>query len=495
MKCDAVQASIVGLSIGDDHCCACDELGSVYTWGRTREGQCGSVDVQPVQTPHLMTGFKHVHVGTVACGADASFALTAGGSVYQWGAVHRPSTAMAHSHLVGYGRGIEHLSDDTRFMLMESLSSFLSGADADGNAADEDARGAEGEQADDTSIVGTKRELRSSPERMVLPAGERASAVAAGFGFGVIALSSDGLLTFGLNDRFQCGLHDRIPRDVPTRVPALNRVRITGVACGQQHSLAVDDGGTCWSWGNGSFGQLGHGRRKDERQPRRIEALVAVGTVVAVACGQQHSAVLTRSHDEPSACTRLVGFGHAEYGQLGTGDLGGSGSTARDYPLPRWIDLPSTCAEPQQVSCGALYTAVLTVRGELLTFGWGSTGALGLGTFGYELEPRVVESLQARHLAGLAAGARNVAAFERGSSGGTALARDLDALLVSGVGADCEIIAGRGAGARSFRVHMVIIACRCPRMHAMLAFTSSRFNTGAPAASEAPRAWLCPGRR
>lgn len=88
-----------------------------------------------------------------------------------------------------------------------------------------------------------------------------------------------------------------------------------------------------------------------------MDALAELGdSCVAVACGQQHSLMLMRrrvvSEDEPAhrvhptddgggaACTGLhntllVGCGHAEFGQLGTGDSGGSGEAARDFPSPR----------------------------------------------------------------------------------------------------------------------------------------------------------------
>ncbi len=123
-----------------------------------------------------------------------------------------------------------------------------------------------------------------------------------------------------------------------------------------------------------SFGQLGHGRRSDERSPRRVEALWEVGRVLQLACGHLHSAFVLRPRVEaggngngseaaggdgsvgkplaaPPAAARLLGCGHAEYGQLGTGDAGNEGDAARDYPLPRWIELPPESGEPVQVSC------------------------------------------------------------------------------------------------------------------------------------------------
>ena len=58
-----------------------------------------------------------------------------------------------------------------------------------------------------------------------------------------------------------------------TALCGLSSVRLVAIGCGQQHTVAVDDTGGCFSWGLGSFGQLGHGRKKDERSPRKVAAL------------------------------------------------------------------------------------------------------------------------------------------------------------------------------------------------------------------------------
>lgn len=508
VKVDAVQAAIVQVSAGDAHCLACDELGGTYCWGRTREGQCGQLSITPVEQPRLMSELLHEWVVRVACGADASFALTAGGSLYQWGAVHVPSTALAHADLAGYGRSFDSVSDATRLMLRRSVSDFLSGRD--GNEQPGDDQGGEPDEAAPETL-GTRRELRPVPQRVPLPPGERASHVAAGFGFTVVALSGGGAVTFGTNDRFQLGLMDRMPRDVPTRVPALGQRRLVGVACGQQHAVVLDEGGAAWSWGLGSFGQLGHGRKMDERKPRRVDALWHMGRVEQVACGHLHSAFVLRPRPEvgavhgvseafDAAAARLLGCGHAEYGQLGTGDAGNEGDAARDYALPRWIELPRESDEPSMVSCGAQHTCVLTVRGECLTFGWGSTGALGHGTFGYQLTAQPVAALRARRLVSVCAGTRHTLVIERGTEGGAALSRDLGNLLMlasaggAGGGADFAIRAGRGPSARGFVAHRSVVACRCPRLLAMLALGSERFSRPPPAATPPAPEWQWPGQ-
>ena len=240
VKADSLQAAVARVSMGDAHGCASDELGNVYTWGRTREGQCGLLDLRPVEEPRLLTELGTEWVVSVACGADASFAVTATGAVYQWGAVHKPSNQLAHADVAGYGRSVADLDQATQRMLQESMSSFLSGGDEgghEGNNGNHAAGGMSGGPGVDASTtVGTRRELKAAPERVALPLHERALQVAAGFGFAVVVLHSGAVLAWGMNDRFQLGLGDRVPRDVPTRVAALEGVHVVSAACGQQRT-------------------------------------------------------------------------------------------------------------------------------------------------------------------------------------------------------------------------------------------------------------------
>lgn len=107
------------------------------------------------------------------------------------------------------------------------------------------------------------------------------------------------------------------------------------------------------SWGVGKRGQLGHGKRKDEANPRmllgglgygiRIVQISAGGGLVRVA----HTLLLTSTG-------RVLSFGTAMYGQLGHGYS--PGKQLPDVLRPQYIDdlshLPCIC-----VSAGELHSA------------------------------------------------------------------------------------------------------------------------------------------
>jgi len=74
----------------------------------------------------------------------------------------------------------------------------------------------------------------------------------------------------GSNSHGQLGLSDSPSRNTPTLVESFQEHFITKVACGLYHSLALTEGGAAYSWGNGKFGALGHGRSDNAWEPLEI---------------------------------------------------------------------------------------------------------------------------------------------------------------------------------------------------------------------------------
>ena len=102
---------------------------------------------------------------------------------------------------------------------------------------------------------------------------------------------------------------------------AMGRARVGGakkmISAGDQHSLVYVGykAGGIWSFGDGMYGQLGHGGNGNEAVPRLIEALSGVVVVRQTAAGGGHSMVLTC---DVSVFTWGIGL----YGQLGHSNFG-----------------------------------------------------------------------------------------------------------------------------------------------------------------------------
>lgn len=141
------------------------------------------------------------------------------------------------------------------------------------------------------------------------------------------------------------------------------------------------------SWGVGKRGQLGHGKRKDEEEPRMLLGGIGYGIrIVQVSAGGglvrvAHTLLLTSTGG-------VLSFGTAMHGQLGHGYS--PGKQLPDMLRPQYIEalshLHCTC-----VSAGELHSAVATVDGDLYTWGDGFCGQLGMGDKRPQLTPKQVE--------------------------------------------------------------------------------------------------------
>ena len=107
-------------------------------------------------------------------------------------------------------------------------------------------------------------------------------------------------------------------------------------------TLAIDNKGKIYSWGNNSFGQLGIPSVKSINQPMQIEYL-AGEDIIDISCGDNFAGAITRSG-------RVYTWGFGNEGQLGHGDK-------TDQIIPHAINFQQL---PKQISCGGAHTAILT---------------------------------------------------------------------------------------------------------------------------------------
>ncbi|EGZ17196.1 hypothetical protein PHYSODRAFT_500159, partial [Phytophthora sojae] len=153
------------------------------------------------------------------------------------------------------------------------------------------------------------------------------------------------------------------------------RLQVASIACGWKHSLLATADGQAFSWGSGRHGQLGLGNDilKTE-SPKCIDGVNGMA-IRDVFCGWEHS-VFRSSSGEVLTC------GNNRHGQLG-----------------QVVALPIRVADPRhkhlglrtvQVGCGWHFVLCLTEDGNLVAWGKGSHGQLGLRGFENASEPQLV---------------------------------------------------------------------------------------------------------
>lgn len=204
-----------------------------------------------------------------------------------------------------------------------------------------------------------------SPEHSVARVGGGAKSGAGG----------SGVAAWGVGKRGQLGNGKRSDEKVPKMLLGGigYGIRIVQVSAGGglvrvAHTLLLTSAGRVLSFGTGQYGALGHGfsggkQLPDVLHPQYIQALSSV-RIVCVSAGEIHSAAVSTDGD-------VYTWGDGFCGQLGHGDK-------RPQVSPVQVQrggLDDECVS--HISCGARHTLAVTEDGEVFSWGLGHFGVLG----------------------------------------------------------------------------------------------------------------------
>ncbi|CAA6668127.1 unnamed protein product [Spirodela intermedia] len=256
-----------------------------------------------------------------------------------------------------------------------------------------------------------------------------------------ISVSGD-LYTWG-NDNLHVGFLGHgtdVAIGFPKRVSSpLEGFQVLYVACGSWHSALVTFSGRLYTFGDGTFGVLGHGDRESIAYPREVESLNGLKTI-KVACGVWHTAAIVEISGQVGVnviSRKLFTWGDGDKYRLGHGD--------------RESRLVPTCVSSlidynfHQLACGHTLTVSLTTSGhvftmgstcygqlgnphsngiipcivqdrlvgesEVFTWGKGANGRLGHGDTEDRTTPTLVEALKDKHIKSISCGSNFMASI------------------------------------------------------------------------------------
>ncbi|KAH3761505.1 ADPribosylation factor subfamily protein [Pelomyxa schiedti] len=154
--------------------------------------------------------------------------------------------------------------------------------------------------------------------------GLRVTQVACGDNHTAVVTEIGALYTFGDNKSGQLGTGDNTPRNTPTLVvfglSTIARVQqiAAGGAYGQGHTIAVlADTGSMYSWGANNYGQLGLGDLVNRNAPTVVSALEN-RRIFKVACGWLFSACIIAASKPVPVFTRPSSSGTVVLGHFGS---------------------------------------------------------------------------------------------------------------------------------------------------------------------------------
>ncbi|XP_073758026.1 X-linked retinitis pigmentosa GTPase regulator isoform X4 [Callorhinus ursinus] len=291
------------LSCGDEHTAIVTGNNKLYMFGSNNWGQLGLGSKSTVNKPTCVKALKPEKVKFAACGRNHTLVSTEGGKVYAAG---------------GNNEGQLGLGDTDERNSFHLISFFTS-----------------------------QRKIKQ------LSAGSNTSA----------ALTEDGeLFMWGDNSEGQIGLKNMTNVCVPQQVTVGKP--ISWISCGYYHSAFVTTEGELYTFGEPECGKLGLPNQLlvNHRMPQPVPGIPE--KVVQVACGGEHTVVLTEK--------AVYTFGLGQFGQLGLGTF------HFETSVPKVVEHIKD-QKISSISCGENHTALITDVGLMYTFGDGRHGKLGLG--------------------------------------------------------------------------------------------------------------------
>lgn len=409
---------VVSVAAGANHTLAISEAGQLWSCGRGRHGQLGHGHLHDEGVLRLVEALAGELVVSAAAGRAHSVALAADGKVFSWGDARRGQ--LGHAGIAAFASGRR-----------------LPGAEGEANAAAQGGGTSPApvrEQGQGQSDAVPPPASRLTPPLVIpipqpvasldpvyLHSPARVTAVAAGGDHTFAVTVGGGVLAWGANDRGQLGVGDRIDRAVPTDVPlprgvgsALQTSAVEGrrgevAPKAEQHPPAPSSWGLPAA-GSSSFVSAAMGMlRSLGTPPRRSQAHVASSSgeaparrlfesgqqasaaplpvaarAVQVTCGGAHTLLLLQVAGRRVVCAA----GDNSYGQLGLGD--------RELRT-RFCALRPLGCDVACVAAGDSHCAAVGAAGELLTWGRGDCGQLGLGDDKGSWRPKRVPGVAVVH--------------------------------------------------------------------------------------------------
>ncbi|KAK2446473.1 ultraviolet-B receptor UVR8 [Trifolium repens] len=337
------------------HCVALDVEGRCYTWGRNEKGQLGHGDTIQRDRPTVVSELSKYKIVQAGAGRSHTVVVTDDGNSLAFG-------WNKHGQL-GSGSAKTEIEPSPIRCLVSEVKYATCGGDFTVWLS---------------SVDGSSIQTAGLPQ------------------YGQLGHGTDN--EYNSKDSSVKLVYEAQPR--PRAIASLAGETIVKVACGTNHTVAVDKNGFVYTWGYGGYGRLGHREQKDEFSPRRVDiftnrnvlppdAIISAGSVnsaCTAAGGQLYMWGKIKNtgddwmypkplmdlsgwnircmdsggmHHFVGADSSCISWGHAQNGELGYGPTGQKSSA-----VPKKVDILEGM-HVLSVACGLGHSMVVVDRANI----------------------------------------------------------------------------------------------------------------------------------
>jgi alpha-tubulin suppressor-like RCC1 family protein len=267
--CLAIYGNAQIISAGGVHSLVVCDNGTVQAWGRNYFGQLGNGGNNDTNSAVSVTSL--VDIIAVSGGDNHSIFLRNDGTVWACG-------YNGNSGTLGNGTNINSSSIPLQVSILTGVTSISAGwyhSLALRNDSTVWAWGGNmsGELGNGISSSGSNIPVQVNNLSDVI-------AVAGGMGHS-LALKSDGTVwSWGDNSHGQLG-NGNISYNNALPIQVIGLTNIIAISAGANHSIALENDGTVWTWGYNAYGQLGNDTNISSNIPIHIASLTGVITIEA----------------------------------------------------------------------------------------------------------------------------------------------------------------------------------------------------------------------
>ncbi|MCH8902477.1 MAG: hypothetical protein IIA45_00960 [Bacteroidetes bacterium] len=294
-------SSIIAVACGFAHCMALKADGTVWVWGYNSKGQLGDSSFNNTSVPIQLKSLKDII--KISAGSMHSLALQDDGTVWVWG--------WDQYGALGQGTNNKHKNYPIKVSGVSNIIDIEGGQRSSLVIKNDGTLWAWGRNSYGQLGVGNNIDQWTPVKITAL---SNVVEVSSGWNHSMVLLKDKTVWSFGDNWWGQLGIgtNGSTHKNYPVKVDSLSDVR--HISVGGDHSLAIKNDSSLWSWGNNWIGNLGDSTNVAKSIPTRVKR----NGFVEVEGGRHHTIAIAGSGVTRSG-QKVLGFGSNSAGELGDG--------------------------------------------------------------------------------------------------------------------------------------------------------------------------------